>query len=56
MLVVYALGACHPQCPWCAREFWKWMAGRMRAMDTPSKRHPGKVTFAQAAATSVVAK
>lgn len=21
---------CHPECPWCARDFWRWYAARAR--------------------------
>jgi hypothetical protein len=44
---------CSPQCPWCAKEFWRWMKSRMAQMNMT---RPGETTsFAQAAATSVKA-
>ncbi len=51
MLVVNALGKCHPDCPWCAKEFFKWMKSRMTQMN---RVVPGMVeSFSQAASTSV---
>lgn len=43
---------CHPDCPWCARAFWRWLKGRMAAM---SVRKGGITSFAEAAATSIKA-
>lgn len=56
-MIVQALGACHPDCPWCAREWWKWCASRMRQMG--SHRRRGRIeqtSFAEAAATSIGAR
>lgn len=48
---VYALGPCHPDCRFCAREFWVWLRARMAQMDRVKK---GMTTsWSQAAATSV---
>jgi len=44
---------CSPQCPWYAKEFWRWMKSRMAQMDKP--RNGESESFAQAAATSVKA-
>ncbi len=31
-MIVYALGACHAECPWCARDFWRWLKNRIANM------------------------
>lgn len=48
-MIVRALAACHPDCPWCAREWWAWLRGRMASMG----RLVDGVSFAEAAASSV---
>ena len=57
-MIVYALGACDPACPWCAREWFRWLKARMAQMAS----HRGRggrvqaVSFAEAAATSIGAR
>lgn len=29
-MMVKALGRCHAECPWCARDYWRWLSARMR--------------------------
>lgn len=41
---------CHPDCPWCARQFWLWLKHHMANM---SRRVGGATSFAEAAATSI---
>jgi hypothetical protein len=57
-VIVQALGACHPDCRFCAREFWRWYAGRMLQMHKVNARgrSRGETSFAQAAATSIGAR
>lgn len=44
---------CCTECPFCARDWFKWYADRMRAMHRPRR---GEVeSFGEAAATSVKA-
>lgn len=54
-MVVHALGACRPECPWCAREWWRWYKSRMAAMAqrTGSNGRTMSASFAEAAATSI---
>ena len=40
----------HPDCNACAREFFRWLKGRMAQM---ALAKPGETSFAAAAATSV---
>lgn len=49
-IIVNALGACHPDCPFCAKAYFAWFKQRMRQMDLAK---PGQSSFAAAAATSV---
>lgn len=51
MLVVNALGSCHKDCRFCAKEFYRWYKTRMAQMAVPQEGQT--TTFAQAAATSV---
>ena len=53
-MMVYALGPCDPRCAFCAREFLKWLRGRMNQMSIP--RRGESISFAEAAATSIGAK
>lgn len=57
MMVVNALGTCHRDCPWCAREFLvRWLQTRVRQMDELTKKQKERgetTTFSEAAATSV---
>jgi len=48
---VKALGNCHPDCRYCAMDFWKWLKGRMNQMDRP--RRGEEQSFSEAAATSI---
>ena len=43
---------CDATCSWCARAFWAWLKGRMRAAERPAGRS-GAGSFASAAATSI---
>lgn len=43
---------CGPECPFCARAFFKWYKTRMAQMRIPRKGE--RVSFAEAAATSIV--
>lgn len=54
-MIINALGACHAQCPWCARHFWDWVKTRMRNANKEDGRS-GEGSFASAAATSVRAE
>lgn len=54
-MIINALGACHAQCPWCARHFWTWVKARMRNANKEDGRS-GEGSFASAAATSVRAE
>lgn len=45
------VGACDPQCPWCARDWWRWLAGREAQMSRP--RRGETVPFSAAALSSV---
>lgn len=47
---VEALAQCHPDCPFCARDFFAWYARRMGAMNV---RKNGILSFSEAAATSI---
>jgi hypothetical protein len=38
-------------CPFCARDYWRWLKARMRQMSTPRKGET--ISFADAAATSI---
>lgn len=43
-------GQCrHPDCPWCARSFFRWLKARMAQM---AVQKDGSLSFAEAAATS----
>jgi len=48
--VVNALGACHPDCPFCAKAYFAWFKQRMKQMDFAK---PGQPSFSSAAATSI---
>lgn len=48
------LGKCHPDCPWCAKEFWSWLKARMKNANKEDGRS-GEGSFARAAATSIKA-
>lgn len=43
---------CDSTCSWCAREFWDWWKGRLRAQDRQHGRS-GAGSFNQAAVTSI---
>jgi hypothetical protein len=49
-MVVNALGACHEDCPFCAREFFKWYKTRMGAMNRSLNGVP---SFSEEATKSV---
>ncbi len=50
---INALGACHPECRFCAQEWYKWWRGRDKQM---SMVRPGQgISFAEAAVTSIKA-
>lgn len=50
-MVFRALNKCHKECPFCARDYFKWLKTREAQMSHPTKGM--SVSFAQAAATSV---
>ena len=50
MMVVNALGACRAECPFCAKEFFKWYKVRMGAMN---RSLDGMPSFSEEAAKSV---
>lgn len=50
-MMLTLLGECHPDCPWCAREWFRWLAARMRQMQKPARGE--RISFAEAAASSV---
>ena len=53
-MLVLNNGQCeHPDCPWCARIWFRWYAARMNQMHVPRKNRGETTSFAEAAATSV---
>lgn len=50
-MTIRALGRCHPDCSFCARDWWRWL--RRRQADMARPRRGEAVSFLQAALTSV---
>jgi len=55
LVKIYALGACHPECRFCALDWWRWLRDRENQMSVPRKKYGETISFAQAAATSIKA-
>jgi hypothetical protein len=53
-MTINALGSCHPDCTFCARDFFKWLKTRMTQMAIIEKGQV--ISFAEAAATSIIPK
>lgn len=44
---IYALGTCDPNCPFCAREAWRWVKGQL------SRRWGGEKFYDHAATSNI---
>lgn len=53
--ITVANGQCeYPDCPWCAKIWFRWLASRMSQMGVPRRNKGETTTFAEAAAGSNV--